>query len=210
MRWRQSFRYDSILEEDFSDLIGAQKVFFHGNAKDGTPILIWRSCKHLVNVAERSREIRFYVWILVKAEQEGILTDKITIIYDRSHATKANTDLGLAKEAFPIFQRHFPERLKSIFVFPSSFLLTSLWQCIKPFIDPVTAQKIRIWKENEYRTKILEYVDSSNLLERFGGSGVETTAISIGTETVERFGPNSPQFTCKVDAITRPTPTRVT
>ncbi|KAK9768305.1 hypothetical protein K7432_001144 [Basidiobolus ranarum] len=199
MHWRHSFNYDKILEEDFSDLIKTRKVFFHGNAKDGTPVLVWRSCKHFANYEEREREKRFYVWVMAKAEKEGILPGKVTIVYDRTDATKANADLGLAKEVFPLFQNHFPERLQNVFVFPSSFLLSSLWYCIRPFVDTVTAQKVHIWKEHEYQSNILEYIDTENLLERFGGKGVESTGTSIGTETVKAFPPPTPEVHCMVE-----------
>ncbi|ORY03262.1 CRAL/TRIO domain-containing protein [Basidiobolus meristosporus CBS 931.73] len=210
MHWRQEFNYDNILEEDFSDLVKTRKVFFHGNAKDGTPVLVWRSCKHFANPEEREREKRFYVWILAKAEKEGLLPEKVTIVYDRTGATHANADLGLAKEVFPLFQHHFPERLKNVFVFPSSFLLSSLWYCVRPFIDTVTAQKVHIWKENEYQSKILEYIDTENLLERFGGTGVESTGTSIGTETVKIIHPHPPETRCKLeDHVATPSPTEV-
>lgn len=40
---------------------------------------------------------------------------------------------------------YHPERMKGTFFFPLPYIANALWYCIKPFLDPVTAEKIKLF-----------------------------------------------------------------
>ncbi|ORX92233.1 CRAL/TRIO domain-containing protein [Basidiobolus meristosporus CBS 931.73] len=179
LNWRKEVEYDNIHNEDFSDVLKTGELFFHKTALDGSTVLVWRSCKHIPGLIQRSREARFFLWMMAKAERADLIKNKFTLLFDRTMATRANADLGLAREILPMLQRHFPECLERVLVYPTSLFLNTLWCCVKPFLDPMVRQKIYFWKEHDYLENIRRFVEFDqfqwNQLERHNDpTGIDT------------------------------------
>lgn len=64
--------------------------------------------------------------------------------------TTKEPSLTIARYLIPLFQKHFPNRLAQLSVFPvagaSSWML---WSAIKVLLDKTTLQKVIIWRERE-------------------------------------------------------------
>ncbi|KAK9670852.1 hypothetical protein K7432_017357 [Basidiobolus ranarum] len=188
LNWRREIGYDDIHNEDFTDVLKTGELFFHKTALDGSTVLVWRSCKHIPGLIQREREARFFVWMVAKADRAGLLRNKFTLLFDRTAATRANADLGLARVILPVFQRHFPECLERVLVYPTSFFLNSLWCCVKPFLEPIVRQKVYFWKEYDYLDNIKRFVEPNHLkwnsLEKFDDpSGIQTVLAIYDQET---------------------------
>lgn len=57
----------------------------------------------------------------------------------------ANELMSFIKDISLSLTKHQPERLKTAFLFPVPRIANALWQCIKPFLDPVTVAKVNIY-----------------------------------------------------------------
>ena len=86
---------------------------------------------------------------------------KITIICDRTDMTSANGDIEFVKHIASFFQDNFPERMHTCIIYPSGFLFYGLWNIVKWFLDPVTANKVQ---PHGYLSGVQEFIDDINLI----------------------------------------------
>ncbi|KAI8849754.1 hypothetical protein BC829DRAFT_391095 [Chytridium lagenaria] len=195
LTWRKTFGTDTTLldSEDFSDLEATGKAQFFGKARDGTPILVINLSRHLTpkDAAAKEREIR-----------DGILVDKMTVIVDRSNGNSGQADSSLIKAVVPLFQKHFPERLARMIIFPTNTWFWMFWKVAKVFIDPATVLKIDI---KDGATSLAAVIDSDQLFDRYGGTktdpfevakaGVIASAKAVISNAMTLSPPASPDKT---------------
>ncbi|KAJ3333574.1 Motile sperm domain-containing protein 2 [Blyttiomyces sp. JEL0837] len=167
--WKMSYRIDTILEEDFSDMDRCGKLRWCGRDKEGHPIMVWRHIKHFPEQFQLERDVRYIVYCLEKGKESGIIADRITVIVDRIGMTQANYDSHLVKILLSIFQHHYPERLAKFYIFPKNVMLTMGWNITKVFLEPHTIARIKILNEEEVQGVLVNDIDRDQLYRRFGG-----------------------------------------
>jgi hypothetical protein len=69
--------------------------------------------------------------------------DKHCILIDMSDfSLKSSPPMSTSKFTLDILQKHYPERIYRIYICHAPFAFRLFWNMVKPFIDPVTKQKI--------------------------------------------------------------------
>ena len=76
--------------------------------------------------------------------------------------------LAYVKETFKICQDYYPESLAGCYVLNASLLFRSFYTTVKVFLDSKTKSKIKVFG-NDYKSALLEKIDSQNLPKVFGG-----------------------------------------
>jgi hypothetical protein len=73
LQWRQQYRVDKILEEDFTSYINSGKLQYFGRAVDQSSILIWTGSRHETpkTQADYEKEVRFIIYMMEKGRKEG-------------------------------------------------------------------------------------------------------------------------------------------
>ncbi|KAJ3075743.1 hypothetical protein HK102_005543 [Quaeritorhiza haematococci] len=173
LAWRKEYGWYTLSEEDFSEDVKTGKCYFFGKCKEDSPVLYWRMSRHIA-VKNVDRTVRFIVWTMEKALREGIVTDRVTVVIDRMDATSENIEgIHFFRLLASTFQTHFPELLQKIFIFPSNWLLWTVWNVAKPFLDATVVAKISILGPKEYQSVIHQQIGKENLPQRYGGEGVD-------------------------------------
>jgi hypothetical protein len=72
-------------------------------------------------------------------------------------------------EATGIGQNRYPETMGRFFIINSPWGFSTVWQVIKPWLDPVTVAKIDILGSG-YKDKLLEVIPAENLPADLGGT----------------------------------------
>jgi hypothetical protein len=71
--------------------------------------------------------------------------ESIVIIVDYSNMSLFNAPpISVSKRFLDIIGNHYPERLHSAFIVHPTWYLTLFLKILRPFMDPITAAKIRI------------------------------------------------------------------
>ena len=79
------------------------------------------------------------------------------------------TAMSVFKRTVAIDEAYYPERLKHFFMINAPWFFKAIWAMIQPFIDPVTADKIKILG-SDYLDTLREHIDDSQIPEELGGS----------------------------------------
>ena len=105
--------------------------------------------------------------------------EKIILIMDFTHFSMATTPpMSVSKHTLTILQSHYPERVKTIYCFNAPFMFKAFWAMVKPFVDPVTKNKIVFVTGASGMANFHQYFDEDkkDLEELTGGTAVSISA----------------------------------
>lgn len=187
-KWREEFKVDTLVN-DFQFPEGDQiraiyPQYYHKVDKLGRPIYIehfqsldFKKIQELTtmermqqrHVVEYEQTIRFrFPACSKKAGQE--IEQSCTILDLQGVSLFSFSQVAsFVRNLSKISQDYYPESLGNMFIINAPMLFSSIWSLIKPFLDEVTVNKIKIIGSN-YKSTLFEYIDPENLPERLGGT----------------------------------------
>ncbi|KAJ3020407.1 hypothetical protein HKX48_000815 [Thoreauomyces humboldtii] len=176
LQWRIEYKYDSLLTEDFSADQKTGKLYYHNRAKDGSPVLIWRISRHKVDPKLVEHTVRFITYTMVKGIMDGTISSRTTLLVDRLGSNSDNVEsIAFFRSLTSVLQTHFPEMLQRIIIFPTNWLLWTVWKVVKPFLDTTVVERISLVGPKEYKQTLADVIATENLSQRYGGSSVDWT-----------------------------------
>ena len=95
------------------------------------------------------------------------LKDKMTFILDRNGMKADKTAFNFAREILPILQKHYPEKMSRITIFPKNSLMSMLLKMFSVALKPETVNRIHLKSDAE---SLKEIINLDNILERYGGT----------------------------------------
>lgn len=90
------------------------------------------------------------------------------LLHDRLGAGKENFDKEGIKAIFGTLATNYPETISEILMCNTNWIFWLFYHIAKLFIDPKTAQKIRILS-NDTKKELLAYFDEKDLWHFYGG-----------------------------------------
>lgn len=163
LKWRNEFQVDKIVAaleddakgisnenndgEDFAAILRKEnetgKIYVRGYDKDGRALMYMRPGRE--NTLHENNNMRHLVFQIEKAvacsEKNG--HGKICLVIDYDGFSMSNTpSMSASKRTLQILQQHFCERMYRVYICNPPFVFRSFYAMIKPFVDPVTKQKV--------------------------------------------------------------------
>ncbi|KAJ3152727.1 hypothetical protein HDU86_005482 [Geranomyces michiganensis] len=176
MQWRIDYKWDSLATEDFTADEQTGKLYFHNFAKDGTPVLIWRIARHKADPKLVEHTVRFIVYTMVKGIRDGTIASRLTLLVDRLGSTNDNVEgIAFFRSLTSVLQTHFPEMLQRIIIFPTNWLLWTVWKVVKPFLDMTVVERVSLVGPKEYKQTLKDAIALESLSQRYGGNSVDWT-----------------------------------
>lgn len=149
--WRQKnlpLGLASFTDEDFKDQLDDKKVFMQLETKSRRPCLIVRVKEHTAGLSDIPTLKKFVIYCLEIAtylcdiEEFGNPDCMIDVIFDARSMGWKNYDTTGLIQVFAVLVKAFPERVHRIYMYQGPTLLDMLWKVVKPFIDPVSRDKV--------------------------------------------------------------------
>ena len=85
---------------------------------------------------------------------------------------------ALLKKMIDLDQRHYPESMYKMFIINAPWLLSTAFEVVKPWLDPMTLSKIQILGE-DYKEILLKDIGIDQLPFYLGGKCVRTSNSTI-------------------------------
>jgi len=164
LKWRKEFQVDKLVssleddkkkskaekeaqEEDFAAILRKEsetgKIYVRGYDKDGRAMMYMRPGNE--NTMHETNNMRNLVFQIEKAvacsNKNGHGKICLVIDYEGFSITKTPS-MSASKNTLTILQQHFCERMYRVYICNPPFVFRSFYAMIKPFVDPVTKQKI--------------------------------------------------------------------
>ncbi|KAK8541867.1 hypothetical protein V6N12_014488 [Hibiscus sabdariffa] len=162
-KWRLQYKPDNIKWEDIAEEAETGKIYRANYCdKFGRPVLVMRpgfQIKYLVYCMENAI-------MNLKQDQEQMVW-----LVDFQGLAKATVSVKLSRETARILQDHYPERLGLGILYNPPRLFHSSWMILKPFLDPITYQKVKfVYSDDPKSRKIIEEIFYLDKLDAaFGG-----------------------------------------
>ncbi|KNE65498.1 hypothetical protein AMAG_11117 [Allomyces macrogynus ATCC 38327] len=171
LQWRATVDFTTIPYDDFSDLNAMGKLYvLPGANRRGLTTVVWRAKLHFPDPPRLPHLMRYIAYTVHWRWRLGLASDRITVIFDLADVSQRNRDLDMVIELAKTFNAHFPECLDEFYMFPSSFLASTLWSMVRPFLDKDTADKIILVSQPVFLTKCADLHEPTSIPERWGGS----------------------------------------
>jgi hypothetical protein len=151
--------------------IEQQKVFLQPPGSDGRPLLIVRGSRHVPADMETCK--RFITYSLEAAsrlcDHPNSLDHKLWAMFDLKGLRWANLDARALRSSFQVLSSAFPERVHKIYMLDAPAIFDTIWQLVKPFIDPVSRTKIRFISRESGVRELQQMLDAEVLPKRYVG-----------------------------------------
>lgn len=198
--WREAYvSRGRISEAEVLNEIRAQKAFLQGHDKKGQALLVVLARKHDMGDRNIDETERFICYVLdnasALASQREESAGKICVLFDLSGLRLRNLDVKGLGAIFELLQRHYPERLASLWFLNAPFIFWGVWRVVSPFINENTREKIRFVNANGDCHFLKETVPLDVLPDCYGGDSslipVEQAVVNYGlsagttVETIE-------------------------
>lgn len=104
--------------------------------------------------------------------KHGKEIEKQVIVFNManmSYSVDTNA-ISVFRQTLAIDEAYYPERLHCLYMINAPWFFTAIWSMIRPWIDPVTANKIQILG-SDYMTVLREEIADDQIPPLYGGTG---------------------------------------
>jgi len=193
LKWRQEFEVDRIkrcMESDDDEEMKAimmqenetGKIYVRGYDAQGRALLYMRPARE--NTNNEHNNMRHLVWNLEKAiactrrksMELGAIPplEKINLVIDYDDFKLKNAPpLSTSRLTLDILQKHYPERMYRAYCLNPPMVFRTFWAIIRPFVDPVTKEKIVFCSGKSGMAKLTDAVKQLDKLEECAGGTSE-------------------------------------
>ena len=149
-QWRVEENVKEIKESDILGELQSGKIQVHGKDKSNRPVVYIFAVRHNKEQRDLEEMKKFIIFTLEKALA---LTrpdeEKMDIVFDLNGFNKKCMDYDVVKLLINILGFNYPETLQVAYVVNAPFIFWACWVIIKPWLDPITASKVKIVKKEE-------------------------------------------------------------
>ncbi|CAE6386060.1 unnamed protein product [Rhizoctonia solani] len=187
--WRKKFGVDDIVKNfHFKEKEQVNKFYpqyYHKMDKDGRPVYIERlgsvNVTELAKVTTEERQLQNLV-----LEYERFLHERLPACSAAAGAPVETSctildlkGVGISSffsvkdyvmKASAIGQNYYPETMGKFYIINTPFMFSTVWNVIKPWLDPVTVAKISIPSSSATEKELLAQIPKENLPADLGGS----------------------------------------
>ncbi|KAF9563378.1 hypothetical protein CPC08DRAFT_632804 [Agrocybe pediades] len=186
-KWRVDFGVDEIVKNfDFKEKAEVDKYYpqyYHKTDKDGRPLYVERlgnldiGALYKVTTQERllQRLVLEYEKFLTErlpacSAAAGHPVENICTILDLQGVSMSNFYMvkDYLSAASSIGQDRYPETMGKFYIINAPWAFTAVWMVIKPWLDVVTVNKIKILGSG-YKDELKKQIPLENLPKEFGG-----------------------------------------
>ncbi|KZS94624.1 CRAL/TRIO domain-containing protein [Sistotremastrum niveocremeum HHB9708] len=179
IRWREEFKVDEALQEQFPEEVFGSLGRIYGKDKGGRPV-IYNMYGGNQDLKEIFRDTdRFMRWRVALMERSVLLLDFETIdqtvqIHDYlgvGMGSRTPESKRAVAEATNVFQSHYPELLYKKFFVNVPTIMSWLFWAFKAFLPAATIAKMSVVGTGSHAIgkELLPVIDKSELPERYGG-----------------------------------------
>eukprot|EP01129_Flabellula_baltica_P002390 TRINITY_DN12202_c0_g1_i1.p1 TRINITY_DN12202_c0_g1~~TRINITY_DN12202_c0_g1_i1.p1 ORF type:complete len:251 (+),score=56.09 TRINITY_DN12202_c0_g1_i1:211-963(+) len=157
LQWRLAFGCQSIEPQDISEELVKNKFTIGGYDLEMRPCIFGQVRYHFGSDSNPEIMQRMIVWLLEEGRKKVVDENPYcNIIVDLKGFGLSNMDYGLVKYLLEIFRDYYPDTLGIMLIVNSPFIFKGCWKIIRPWLDPITAEKIKFIKQAELNRYVPE------------------------------------------------------
>ncbi len=175
LKWRHEWGVRKLIEKGESDLIveecASSKTYHMGKDKTGRPITYVHANEHIRGQYPIESTEKF---VILTNETGRYLVEppieQSTLVLDMGNVTLKNLDYQHIKFMINTMQNYYPECLGLALVVNAPWGFNTVWNVIRPWLDPVVESKIHFIKNPK---ELTEYIDPAVIPQRLEGNQMD-------------------------------------
>lgn len=151
-QWRVEEDVDNIdnRKAEFQPEIDKKKAVVGFRDLHGRPAAYVYAHNHNAHDRNIDEVHKLTIWVLESLRKAANpVEERFVIGVDLSKFTLRCMDYEAVKLQIGILQSHYPDTLESCYVVDSPLIFSACWRIIRPWLDPVTANKVHFIRKNE-------------------------------------------------------------
>lgn len=189
LTWRHEWGVQRLMAKGENDLIldecASSKIYYMGKDRTGRPITYVHAKEHVKGQFPLEATGKLIVllmelgiYLVESPVEEG------TVVLDMSNVAYKNLDYSYIKFMINTMQNYYPECLGLALVVNAPWQFNTVWNMIRPWLDPVVQSKIYFVKTSK---DLAEYIDPDVLPQRLEGSQIDFKFIPATKEDETRL-----------------------
>ena len=174
--WRFENNVHDITPEKIDEEVAKRKIFVKNFDKNGRPLVWVIAARH--DSSDRNIEVMkdFIIATIIGALEanKNDRDERFSIVFDLSQFGLACMDYEVVKLLVETLQMNFPDVLEVAYVVDAPFIFNACWAIIKPWLDPVTVNKVNFCTVEE-----LAEDNGIEVVPDYGAEGPLPTAASM-------------------------------
>jgi len=157
LEWRKTVRPANITPEDVRVELASRKGYPHGLDRCGRPVLWAFAARHDKHTRDAEETVKLILYCLEKTIRNGEENgaEQVCLVFDLSGFSSKSMDYEVTKRLFLLLANYYPERLGQVLLLNAPSVFGAFWRIIRPYIDPVTFEKIQFVSKEALR----EFID---------------------------------------------------
>jgi hypothetical protein len=157
LKWRKSFGVEALIkacfgpdEDETAQMLRKEtetgKIYVRGYDHEGRALMYMRPQHENTHIPENNMKNLVYNLeraIACTKKKSNSTQEKICLIIDfEGYQLRHAPPLSVSRMTLDILQKHYPERMYRAYVCNAPFIFRTFFAMVRPFIDPLTKQKI--------------------------------------------------------------------
>jgi hypothetical protein len=159
------------------DVYKSKVMFYHGTARDGTPVIYFRGGLYDKNLASAEVHCLGAAHCIDEALARAT-TINVTVLVDTSTVEggiNAPADMNFIKAFVAVLSDNYPERLKRLVLYPFPWWGRTIWSMVSVFLDKRTQEKVVLLSGGQGihdppPKELFDYVDAREIPVCCGGT----------------------------------------
>lgn len=165
LKWRKSNDVVNYETFDIKNEVKSKKSFVQGTDKLLHPVVYVFARRHNKYERDVDEITRFIIHNISLSLKLSVASEEqIIIVFDLTNFGLSCMDYEAVKILIAILAHNYPEILSTVHIVNHPWLFNACWAVIKPWIDPVTAEKVNFTSVEGLR----EFIDEEHIPEDLG------------------------------------------
>lgn len=189
LKWRDQWGVQKLMENGENDLIieecSTSKTYHMGKDRSNRPITYVHANEHIKGQFPFDSTEKF---VVLNMELGRDLIDSPieegTVVLDMANVTFKNLDYQHIKFMINAMQNYYPECLGLALVVNAPWGFNTIWNIIRPWLDPIVESKIHFVKTSK---DLIEYIDPIYIPKRLNGNHSDFKFIPLNKQDQHRL-----------------------
>jgi hypothetical protein len=143
LKWRKENDVVNYKTFDIKNEVEAKKSYIAGTDKKSHPVIYVFARRHDKYNRDVAEITRFIISTINSSLEQSVSSEEqIVIVFDLTNFGLSCMDYEAVKILISILAHNYPEILSTVHIVNHPWLFNACWAVIRPWIDPVTAEKV--------------------------------------------------------------------
>lgn len=170
LKWRQDYKLDTIMDEDWSEFDARGEMTVSGVDRDGRPTWTWNCNKHDARQQTPEMAARYLICTLERAWAVNPQANRLNVLCNCRNLVYDNYEHAMFLICVATLSEQYPDNLERTYMFPASWVIRTLLATGSMFLSAETMSKLVPATEGDLKEVLARQFENDQVEPQFGGT----------------------------------------